>query len=78
MIQMRLIAYSRHPRRQSSGSSHKRLQRKAVRVEPEAAYHAFAYGRYIRVAAELLTTVHVGDMHLYDGALQRAYAVVRG
>lgn len=46
------------------------LNGQAIAVKSETAYHTFAGRREIRVMTELLTLVHVTDVHLYDRALQ--------
>ena len=46
------------------------LNGKSVTVKTETAYHTFAGRREIRVMTELLTLMHVTDVHLYDGTLQ--------
>ena len=49
----------------------------AVRVEPETADHASASGRNHGVMAKLLALMHVGDVHLNDGDVERTNAVVQ-
>ena len=49
-----------------------------IALQPKAADHTLTCSRYQRLVTELLTLMHVGDVHLDDRTLQRTDAVVQG